>query len=122
MKMKQTTNCPNCGAALDIWADKCEFCGTRNINLTAIDFADERPANFIMRARIQQGDIYIATCAIPHLKTVENNCDTITVTGGWGNTPLITYDMGRSLDFNIQLQSVHSPHNDELARVTFKGD
>ena len=30
------TNCCNCGAALDIFAPKCEFCGTKNINMTDI--------------------------------------------------------------------------------------
>lgn len=36
--MKRRTNCCNCGAALPVSAPKCEFCGTRNIDLTMIDF------------------------------------------------------------------------------------
>lgn len=35
--MKRRTNCCNCGAALPVSAPKCEFCGTRNIDLTMSD-------------------------------------------------------------------------------------
>ena len=43
------TNCKNCGAALDIWSPKCEFCGTKNVNLTALDLDSGEPVNFIFK-------------------------------------------------------------------------
>jgi hypothetical protein len=37
------TNCVNCGAAKDIDAIKCPFCGTTYLDLTAIDFSSNAP-------------------------------------------------------------------------------
>ena len=73
------TNCKNCGAALDIWSPKCEFCGTKNVNLTALDLASGEPANFIfkmpsnMRVVDKNGaDVYLSILAIPSLEAVPN--------------------------------------------------
>lgn len=48
-KVKNKTNCPNCGAALPQFGGKCEFCGTRIVDLTAIDFDCADPTMFILR-------------------------------------------------------------------------
>ena len=37
------TNCVNCGAAKDIDALRCPFCGTTYLDLTAIDFESGKP-------------------------------------------------------------------------------
>ena len=65
------TNCCNCGAALDIFAPKCEFCGTKNINMTDIDLASGEAANFIFRLPNNitiNGKRYIANSHYKHLK------------------------------------------------------
>lgn len=31
-------NCPNCGAPIGVWSDKCQYCGTPFLDLTELDF------------------------------------------------------------------------------------
>lgn len=47
-QIKNRTNCPNCGAALPQFGGKCEFCGTRVIDLTIIDFDAKEPTMFLL--------------------------------------------------------------------------
>lgn len=42
------TNCPNCGAALPQFGGKCEFCGTRVVDLTMLDFDAREPTMFLL--------------------------------------------------------------------------
>lgn len=42
------TNCPNCGGPLPVKGSKCEFCGTRVIDLTMIDFDSNEPTMFLL--------------------------------------------------------------------------
>ena len=68
------TNCCNCGAALDILASKCNYCGTKNINMTELDLASGEAANFIFKLPAVSninGNMYMSMLAIPELHTVE---------------------------------------------------
>lgn len=108
-----TTNCKNCGAALDIWAPKCEFCGTRNINLTAIDFSSNEPVNFIfkMPSNIKIIDkegqeVYLSTLAVPSLEAITVKEDITSIYGGFGFTPMAQLSTGQHLEFGIKLNTV----------------
>ena len=46
--MERKTNCPNCGAALPEVGGKCEFCGTRVVDLTMLDFDAREPTMFLL--------------------------------------------------------------------------
>lgn len=106
------TNCKNCGAALDIFAPKCEFCGTKNINMTDIDLASGEAANFIFRlpnnATIN-GNIYMSMLAIPELKTLEMTSEPTCIYGGWNDTQLACIN-NYSLEMELGLRAV--PHTD----------
>ena len=117
--LTQRTNCKNCGAALDIWAPKCEFCGTRNINLTSLDLASGEPANFIFKlpsniriADKEGADVYLTTLAIPSLETIQMTCDTMDIYGGWNDTKLASYRCNNNLELALKLTTVHRTHND----------
>ena len=43
------TNCPNCGAPIDLEFDKCPYCGTTWLNLANIDIENRRPMYFKLR-------------------------------------------------------------------------
>lgn len=43
------TNCVNCGAAIDIEATKCPFCGTSYFDLTAVDLCSKEPIALKLR-------------------------------------------------------------------------
>lgn len=111
--MKQVTNCKNCGAALDIWKPNCEFCGTKNVNLTALDLASGEPANFIfkmpnnIKVVDKDGvDIYLSVLAIPSLEMMTMTTEPISVYGGWGNRPIAQYEGSRSLEMELKLNTV----------------
>lgn len=116
--MKQITNCRNCGAALDIWKPNCEFCGTKNVNLTALDLASGEPANFIFKMpnnmRIvnkDDVDIYLSVLAIPSLEAMEIITDPVTIYGGWGKHPLATYKSQDELSIELKLNTVSKKIN-----------
>ena len=113
------TNCCNCGAALDIWLPKCEFCGTKNVNLTALDLASGEPANFIfkmpnnMRVVDKNGaDIYLSLLAIPSLETITMMSEPTYFYGGLGNKPL-AYTNNYSMDMQLKLTTVSQKRNDK---------
>lgn len=121
--MKQVTNCKNCGAALDIWKPHCEFCGTKNVNLTALDLSGHEPANFIfkMPSNIKVvdkdgADIYLSLLAIPSLETMEMRAEPTTIYGGWGNRPVAQYN-NTSLDMQLKLTTVTRPEDNTLCTI-----
>ena len=115
------TNCCNCGAALDIFSPKCEFCGTKNINMTEIDLDSGEAANFIfkMPKNIIGSDdkqLYMSVLAIPELKSMEITSNPVTITGGWSNTKLAYYN-NRSFELGLNLHAVEGKNN-ELCNLT----
>ena len=111
--MKQVTNCKNCGAALDIWKPHCEFCGTKNVNLTALDLASGEPANFIfkMPSNIRvvdkdSADIYLSLLAVPSLESMELCSQPTTIYGGWGQVPLVQYKTSSEMNMQLKLTTV----------------
>lgn len=127
--MKQVTNCRNCGAALDIMKPHCEFCGTKNVNLTALDLASGEPANFIfklpsnMRVVDKDGvDIYLSLLAIPTLETITTVTEPTYIYGGFNNTPL-AYHSNYSMDMQLKLTTVsHQVEDKEVLCELRYGD
>lgn len=116
------TNCKNCGGPLDIWAPKCEYCGTRNVNLTSLDLASGEPANFIFRMPhnirgVNGKEVYLSTLAVPSLETVMMNTEDVTVMGGCCNTQLARVTTRKTLEFELKLNAVHRPDNDTLCEL-----
>ena len=119
------TNCKNCGAALDICAPKCAFCGTKNINMTDIDLASGEAANFILKLpnnfRDAEGkEVFLTMLAIPELQTIEMKSDPVYVYGGFTDKPL-AYVNNYSMEMGLNLRAVSNPkHNDSLCELTIK--
>lgn len=124
--MKQVTNCKNCGAALDIWKPSCEFCGTKNVNLTALDLGSGEPANFIfkMPSNIKVidkdgADIYLSLLAIPSLETMEMVSEPTYYYGGFSNKPL-AYTNNYSMGMQLKLTAVSHIENDRESLCTLR--
>lgn len=118
--MEQVTNCKNCGAALDIWSPNCKFCGTKNVNLTALDLASGEPANFIFKLpnniKVMNKDdmeIYLSLLAIPSLEMVTITSNPVSIYGGWGSKPLMTYDRGSEMEMQLKLNAVQQRVDNE---------
>ena len=119
------TNCKNCGAALDIFAPKCAFCGTKNINMTDIDLASGEAANFIFKLPnnfkdVEGKEVILSMLAIPELQTIEMHNDLTYVYGGFNDRPL-AYVNNYSMEMGLNLHAVSNPkHNDSLCELTVK--
>ena len=118
--MKQVTNCKNCGAALDIWKPNCEFCGTKNVNLTALDLASGEPANFIFKmpnnirvVNKNNESVYLSLLAVPSLEMVTMRSEPAYIYGGWGDKPLAQYTDSLSLEMELKLNTVSHRINDK---------
>lgn len=115
------TNCKSCGAALDIFAPKCEFCGTKNINMTEIDLASGEAANFIFKLPNNitvNGNMYMSMLAVPELKTLEMTSEPTYIYGDWNDTKLACTN-NYSLEMGLNLRAV--PHTDNsLCNLTIK--
>lgn len=118
--MKQVTNCKNCGAALDIWKPHCEFCGTKNVNLTALDLASGEPANFIFKmpnnikvVNKNNEPVYLSLLAVPSLEMMTMRTEPVSIHGGWGDKPLAQYTGSLSLEMELKLNTVSHRVNDK---------
>ena len=112
------TNCKNCGAALDIWEPECKFCGTKNINLTALDLNSGKPANFIFRMpsniRIMdkgEQEIYMTILAIPSLENIAITNDETEIYGGSLYTPLARMRTNTSMEMGLKFTTVYREDN-----------
>ena len=121
------TNCCNCGAALDIFAPKCEFCGTKNINMTEIDLASGEAANFIfkmpnnIKVETKEGQqLYMSMLAVPELTTIELKHDDVDIYGGYSHAPLTRYTTSITFDVGLNLRAVSKNNKNELCSLTFK--
>lgn len=82
------TNCPNCGAALPQFGGKCEFCGTRVVDLTMLDFDTDEAAMFLLnlpRSVTCGQKATISMWAHPELNSIYVEQETREISGGWGN-------------------------------------
>ena len=75
------TNCPNCGAALEPYKTRCEYCGTYYFDLTAFDITEGK--KYYIKFRTPHG--IVTTLAIPKLNEVEVNSYSTDVTDYRGN-------------------------------------
>lgn len=120
------TNCPNCGAALDIFKSKCEFCGTKNINMTDIDLASGEAANFIFRlphniTNANGQEVYMSMLAIPRLDTIEMVSEPVHVYGGLSDAPLCSYVGETNLQLGLTLDAVpRQKEKDTLCTLSYK--
>ena len=121
------TKCCNCGAALNIFAPKCEFCGTKNINMTEIDLASGEAANFIfklpdnIKIETKEGtQLYMSMLAVPELTAIEMTYDDFDVYGGPNYIPLATYRRNTEFKVGLNLRAASHSDTNELCSLTIK--
>lgn len=64
-----TRNCPNCGAAVEIYASKCPYCGTSYFDFSNIDVNDTKP----IFLRLKQGDGVLVIPVIMSSLSIESS-------------------------------------------------
>jgi len=116
------TNCPNCGGPLPINGLKCEFCGTRIIDLTMIDFDSEEPAMFVLKApkyMVKDKDVYITMMAHPELESITMEGDEVYAFNARGER-LCACSLGVNAAFGMSLHPCVAPNSNTLYTLTIK--
>lgn len=105
-------NCPNCGAPLEPYKCKCEYCGTWYFDFTAFDMSEDVP--YYVKFRTPYG--VITTLAKPELQTIDTYDDTCDVTDSFGN---VSYKFTRSVccDLGVIFHSYVNPEDGSLFRL-----
>lgn len=118
------TNCCNCGAPLDILKSKCEFCGTKNINLTEIDLASGEAANFIFKLPnnfkdLKGAEIYLSMLAVPEIQTIEIRNESTDVYDGF-HTKIASIINNSTIGLGLNLRTIPKPQHNSLCNLTIK--
>lgn len=113
--MKKHTNCPNCGAPLEIDKVKCSYCGTIYYDLSAIDFNSNEP----IFLTIKKDNMLLTQKVLPQTVSLIASSDETYITDQKGNR-IISYTNHMNVETNITFVAVPDEHNN-IIEVTKNG-
>lgn len=106
------TNCPNCGAPLEPYKCRCEYCGTWYFDFTAFDMSDGKP--YYVKFRTPYG--VITTLARPELRTIDLSEDNVYACDTMGYY-LAKFVTARGCDLNVTFHSYVNPEDGSLYKL-----
>ena len=113
-------NCPNCGAPIDPYRVKCEYCGTMYFDLAAW-LKDGEPCFINYSFDSPYGSGVITTQAIPHLETIEvvNNEQTYaTIADG---IKIIPINSNKTCEINVKFNCIENKSDKTLFQIKMAG-
>ena len=105
-------NCPNCGAIIEPYKCKCEFCGTWYFDFTAFDMSED--VQYYVKFKTPYG--VITTLAKPELQTIDINEDSRDFVD-WSGAIVMSLPATRSCDLSVVFHSQVNPEDGSLFKL-----
>lgn len=99
-------NCPNCGAPIEPYKTKCEYCGTRYFDFTAFNIEDNVPC--YIKFKTERG--IITTLATVELNEIELTEDQVYITTALGEK-INSITTNKNCNFNVIFHALPSEKN-----------
>ena len=110
-------NCPNCGAVIDPYRVKCEYCGTMYFDW-ATWLQDGQPCFINYGFNYGDKKASIITQAIPHLELVEVGNDTSYATTRIGQA--VQVNASRYCDLHVNFTCIADQRDKSLFKMTIE--
>ena len=106
-------NCPNCGAPISAYNNKCPYCNTSYFDLSAIDINDNKP----FYLKIRMGNIILTQLVkvLPDVN-IEMSANENYITGKNG-TVLSKITTSRNINTNLTFQAIKNPKKRSLYEI-----
>ena len=99
---KGQRNCMNCGAPIDVEANKCPYCDTSYFDLSSIDMGATKP----FYLKIKYNGVIITQKVLPTVTMMESEEKRLSCCGGYGNETLLTLPVSRNLNTSLSFTAV----------------
>lgn len=108
-------NCPNCGAPIEPYKCRCEYCGTWYFDFTSFDMSGKDP--YYVKFRTPYG--VITSLVRPELQTIDVYEDTCMAVDRSGIS-VASFPVTRNCDLGVIFHSVPNPENNSLFTLEVK--
>lgn len=114
--MAKNRNCPNCGAPYEIEGVRCPYCGTAYFDMSMINMDAHEP--FFLKIKVN--GMLITQLVMPTATTFEQEEETLTCYGGFGNVALSKLPVTRSLSTDLSFKAIVNQKDNTLAKIEVK--
>ena len=109
-------NCPNCGAPIEPYKCKCEYCDTWYFDFNAFNMEDGKPCYVKFNTRYGA----LTMLAKPELQTIEVSQDSCSAVDRMGNT-VATFVTNKSCDLSVIFHALVDYEHNSLYTLETNG-